>query len=82
MGWLSPLPPGLYHGVKHKGQFLFASHVPVLLGRLDPEEGVTKILRNVGKYSPTELAPVPACDFTSNLQLEQISASDESVRSS
>jgi len=51
-------------------------------GRLDPEEGVTKTFRNVGKYSPNDSAPVPACDVTTNLQLDQISASDDSVRNS
>ena len=51
-------------------------------GRLYPQEGVTKTFRNVGKYSPNDSAPVPACDVTSNLQLDQISASDDPVRNS
>jgi hypothetical protein len=51
-------------------------------GRPDPEEGVTKIFRNVAKYSPIDSAPVPAYDVTGNLQLDQISASDDSVRNS
>jgi len=62
------------HGVKHKGLFLFAG--------LEPEEGVTKTFRNVGKYSPNDSGPVPACDVTSNLQLDQISGSGDSGRSS